>query len=60
METGKTNTAEFKREAIRLLEASGKSITRIERALGIGSSTLARSCSAALGGPAVSMYSMYA
>jgi transposase len=42
METRKTYTAEFKREAIRLLETSGKSAAQIERDLGIGSGCLSR------------------
>ncbi len=42
METRKTYTAEFKREAIRLLETSGKSAAQIERDLGIGSGYLSR------------------
>jgi transposase len=35
-------TPEFKREALRLLETSGKSATQIERDLGIGSGNLYR------------------
>jgi transposase len=42
METRKTYTAEFKREAIRLLETSGKSAAQIERDLGIGTGCLSR------------------
>jgi transposase len=42
METRKAYTAEFKREAIRLLETSGKSAAQIERDLGIGSGCLSR------------------
>jgi transposase len=38
----KTYTREFKIEAVRLLETSGKSQTQIERELGIGSSNLSR------------------
>ena len=38
----RTYTAEFKREALRLLEASGKSRTQIERELGIGAGCLCR------------------
>jgi len=34
--TRRTYTAEFKREAVRLLETSGKSAAQIERDLGIG------------------------
>jgi transposase len=33
--TRRTYTAEFKREAVRLLETSGKSAAQIERDLGI-------------------------
>ena len=42
METRKTYTAEFKQEAIRLLETSGKSAAQIELDLGIGSGCLSR------------------
>lgn len=42
MESRKTYTAEFKREAIRLLETSGKSAAQIERDLGIGTGCLSR------------------
>lgn len=42
METRKTYTAEFKREALRLLETSDKSAAQIERDLGIGSGCLSR------------------
>ena len=38
----KTYTREFKIEAVRLLERTGKSQTEIERELGIGSSNLSR------------------
>ena len=38
----RTYTAEFKREAIRLLETSGKSAAEIERDLGIGAGCLSR------------------
>jgi transposase len=40
METRRTYTAEFKQEAIRLLETSGKSAAQIERDLGIGAGCL--------------------
>jgi transposase len=36
----RTYTAEFKREAIRLAETSGKSIKALERELGLGDSVL--------------------
>jgi len=38
----RTYTAEFKREAVRLLETSGKSAARIEHDLGIGAGCLSR------------------
>ena len=38
----RTYTREFKIEAVRLLERTGKSQTEIERELGIGSSNLSR------------------
>ena len=38
----RTYTAEFKREAVRLLETSGKSASQIERDLGIGKGNLWR------------------
>ena len=38
----RTYTAEFKREAVQLLETSGKSAAQIERDLGIGSGCLWR------------------
>jgi len=38
----KTYTREFKIEAVRLLESTGKSQAEIERELGIGSSSLSR------------------
>ena len=40
--TRKTYTNEFKVEAVRLLETSGKSAAQIERDLGIGSGCLGR------------------
>ena len=42
MENRRTYTAEFKREAIRLLETSDKSAAQIERDLGIGTGCLSR------------------
>ena len=41
-ETRKTYTQDFKREAVRLKETSGKSFTQLERELGIGSGCLGR------------------
>ena len=41
-EKRRTYTAEFKREAVRLLETSGKSGAQIERDLGIGAGCLSR------------------
>ena len=38
----RTYTAEFKREAVRLVETSGKSAAQIERDLGIGAGCLSR------------------
>ena len=38
----KTYTSEFKREALRLLETSGKSAAQIERDLGVGPGCLTR------------------
>jgi len=38
----KTYTSEFKREALRLLETSGKSAAQIERDLGVGPGCLSR------------------
>ena len=38
----KVYTAEFRREAVRLLETSGKSSAQIERDLGLGSGCLSR------------------
>jgi len=38
----RTYTSEFKREALRLLETSGKSAAQLERELGIGSGCLSR------------------
>jgi transposase len=38
----KTYTSEFKREALRLLETSGKSAAQLERDLGIGPGCLSR------------------
>ena len=38
----KTYSAEFKLEAVRLLETSGKSATELERELGIGDACLSR------------------
>jgi transposase len=40
--TRRTYTDEFKREAIRLLESSGKSARQLERELGIGKTCLSR------------------
>ena len=40
--TRRTYTREFKFEAVRLLETSGKSAAQIERELGIGSGCLSR------------------
>jgi transposase len=40
--TRRTYTDEFKREAIRLLETSGKSARQLERELGIGQTCLSR------------------
>ena len=40
--TRRTYTPEFKREAVQLLETSGKSAARIERDLGIGTGCLSR------------------
>ncbi len=40
--TRKNYTREFKLEAVRLLETSGKSASQIERDLGIGSGCLGR------------------
>jgi transposase len=42
MSTRRVYTAEFKREAIGLLETSGKSAAQIERDLGIGAGCLSR------------------
>ena len=39
----RTYTGEFKREALRLLETSGKSAAQLERELGIDSGCLSRS-----------------
>ena len=41
-ESRRTYTAEFKREALRLVETSGNSAARIERDLGIGAGCLCR------------------
>lgn len=40
--TRRTYTAEYKRQAVRLLETSGKSAAQIERELGIGAGCLSR------------------
>ena len=40
--TRRTYTDEFKREAVRLLETSGKSARQLERELGIGQTCLSR------------------
>ena len=40
--TRRTYTREFKLEAVRLLETSGRSIAQIERELGIGAGCLSR------------------
>ena len=40
--TRRTYTDEFKREAVQLLETSGKSMSQIERDLGIGKGNLGR------------------
>ena len=42
MKKRKTYTAEFKREALRLAQSSGKSQVQIERDLGIGAGCLSR------------------
>jgi transposase len=42
MKKRKTYTAEFKREAVRLAESSGKSQAQIERDLGIGAGGISR------------------
>jgi transposase len=40
--TRRTYTDEFKREAVQLLETSGKSARQLERELGIGKTCLSR------------------
>ena len=40
--TRRTYTDEFKREAVQLLESSGKTARQLERALGIGNTCLSR------------------